>query len=109
MIQAYAFKGCTKLANLSLPGTLTTIGDSAFHTCTSLKTIVIPAKVTGIGAYCFSGSYNLWKITFLGDAPAIGNYAFKGLAATAYYPGGNSTWTSAVRQNYGGTITWKAN
>ncbi len=107
-IQPYAFKTCTGLTSVVLGEGVQTIAESAFHTCTGLKTIVFPASLTVIGDYCFSGSENLWKLTFQGDAPAIGSSAFKSMAATAYYPAGNATWTSAVMQNYGGKITWKA-
>ncbi len=106
-IQGYAFKGCTGVTAVSLGSSVTTIGESAFHTCTAIKTIEIPASVETIGDYCFSGSYNLWQITFEGAAPSIGSSAFKGLAATAYYPADDSSWTSDVMQNYGGAITWK--
>jgi hypothetical protein len=107
-IKGYAFKGCTWLTLVQLGSGLTTIGESAFHTCTKLKTLTIPAAVQTIGDYCFSGSYNLWKLTFEGSAPAIGTGAFKSMAATAYYPAGDATWTSANQLNYGGKVTWKA-
>ena len=103
-----AFYGCTGLTSVTLGKSVKTIGEGAFNTCTGLKTIVFPASVTSIGDYCFSGSTNLWKLTFEGNAPAIGTGAFKGLNAYAYYPAGNSTYTSAVRQNYGGKLTWTA-
>ena len=107
-IEPYAFKTCTGLRDLTLGENLAVIGESAFNTCTSLEAVAFPESVTTIGPYCFSGSTNLWELTFLGDAPAIGTGAFKGLDGYACYPAGNSTWTSAVRQNYGGTIVWMA-
>ena len=107
-IRGYAFKACTGLDTVALPGSLTTLGDSAFHTCTGLEEITIPGGVTGIGEYCFSGSTGINSIVFLGGAPVIGTGAFNRITATATYPGGNATWTEAVRQNYGGTITWTA-
>jgi len=64
--------------------------------------------VERIGEYCLSGCTRIRTITFLGDAPEIGAGAFNKVTATAYYPGSNSTWTSSVRQNYGGTIRWEA-
>ena len=106
-IKPYAFKTCTGLTSVTLGKKVATIGEGAFNTCTGLKTIVFPASLKEIGPYCFSGSYNIWKMTFLGDGPAIGTGAFKGLTATAYYPGGNLTWTAEILQNYGGKITWK--
>ena len=107
-IQGYAFKGCTGLTDVTLGSSVETLGESAFHTCTALKTLELPASLKTIGDYCFSGSYNLWKLTFNGNAPSIGSGAFKSMAATAYYPANDSTWTSDVMQNYGGSITWKA-
>ena len=107
-IQPYAFKGCTGLTGVSLGSGVTTLGESAFHTCTGLESMDFPASLESIGAYCFSGSQNIQQMTFLGDAPSIGTSAFKGMTAKAYYPGSNATWTSAVMQNYGGSITWTA-
>lgn len=107
-IDGYAFKRCTTLTQVTLPSTLTTLGDSAFYTCTAMTELTIPENVQTIGEYCFAGSYNLWKMNFRGDAPAIGSGAFRGLNLTAYYSGSNATWTSDVMQNYGGTVTWKA-
>ena len=107
-IKPYAFKTCTGLREVTLGSGIVTLGESAFNTCTDLTTMVFPASLKTIGNYCFSGSTRLWKLTFQGNAPAIGTGAFKGLDACAYYPLGNSTWTKSVRQNYGGTILWRA-
>ncbi|MBQ3194537.1 MAG: leucine-rich repeat protein [Oscillospiraceae bacterium] len=124
-----AFKYCGKLANVDVPDSVTYIGEDAFYECDSLRSFHMPASLTGIGSYAFSNCENLrsidlpagvtsigqyafaacgllTKITFRGNAPTIGNYAFFRVSATAYYPAGNSTWTSSVRQNWGGTIRW---
>ena len=53
-----------------------------------------------------SGCTALTEIVFQGDAPAMGEDCFAGVTATAFYPGNNNTWTGAVLQNYGGSITW---
>lgn len=34
------------------------------------------------------------------------NDAFLGVAAEAFYPASNSAWTAAVRQSFGGDLTW---
>ena len=107
-IGSYAFKGCTGLKSVTLPGSLTTLEDSAFHTCTGLTQVTIPGSVKQIGPYCFSGSTGIRSVTFQGNAPAIGAVAFGRVTANAYYPGSNLTWTSEVRQNYGGSLTWIA-
>ena len=48
------------------------------------------------------------KVTFKGNAPKFKPNAFKRKTVIAYYPAGNSTWTSSVRKNYGGKVTWIA-
>ena len=128
-IGAYAFEGCNSLEDIMLPDGLTSISDYTFRDCDNLTEIVIPKNIETIGtyafAYCdnlasveiadgisiisedaFNGCNNLSKITFKGSAPTIGHYAFHGVNATAYYPYDDSTWTTYVKKDYGGDITW---
>jgi len=72
-----------------------------------IKTVVIEDGVKSISTWAFYKCSSITKIFFKGDAPSIGDYAFSSVKATAYYPPDNATWTKSVRQNYGGTITWK--
>ena len=48
-IERFAFSGCSSLSEISLPDSLTSIGDSAFEFCTALEAIEIPAGVQEIG------------------------------------------------------------
>lgn len=74
---------------------------------TQIRSLVMEQNVTSIGTNAFGGCTELNGLTFTGDAPAaIAEDAFTQVTATAYYPTNNSTWTSDVMQNYGGTITW---
>ncbi len=107
-IEASAFQGCTSLSAITLPQGLTAIDQMSFQDCTALTDIEIPASVKLVDFQAFSGCYSLRSVKFLGSAPDIHSIAFNLITATAYYPSGDSTWTSAVRQNYGGSITWKA-
>lgn len=103
-----SFFACYALTDVTVANTVTQIGSAAFSLCFNLEKIHIPASVTQIGDSAFS-SANLKEIWFMGNAPAFGgNYVFETVAATAYYPAGNETWTEEVMGQYNGTITWKA-
>ena len=106
-IKGYAFKSCTAITSVSLPSALVTLGESAFYGCAALTEIVIPENVATVGEYCFSRNSVLTKITFRGNAPSIGSGAFSKVIGDVYYPVDNTTWTSEVMQNYGGTLNWE--
>lgn len=97
--------GRKHVENVYLPSTLLGIDNSAFARSTGLKRLVIPANVEYIEAFFLYNS-EVEEVVFLGDVPEIDKQAFQGATVTAYYPYGNSTWTSSVRKNYGGSITW---
>ena len=105
-IGGFAFSGCSSLTSITIPGSVTRIGQWAFSSCNSLVSITIPGSVTSIGDYAFYACSSLTEIYFAGDAPSMKSKSFYNVTATAYYPSGNDTWTEAVMQNYGGTITW---
>ena len=52
-----AFENCSRLASVSLPESLETIGASAFRGA-GLKEIAIPVNVRSIGTYAFAGRYD---------------------------------------------------
>lgn len=103
-----AFRGCTALTSVTIDGSVTTIGPYAFSYCTNLTCVIVGDSVTTIGNAAFYGCNNLQQIQFLGDAPSPDNVVLYGVTATVYYPAGNTTWTSDVKKDYGGNITWKA-
>lgn len=53
-IKGYAFRGCTALANITLPDSIESIGRYAFYECSSLSQMDIPNSVTSIGDYAFA-------------------------------------------------------
>jgi len=77
-----------------------------FYGAANLTEITVPASVTSVGDIAFQGCSRLSRVKFGGDAPAISGSAFSGVTANAYYPQGNGTWTEDVQKNYGGTLTW---
>ena len=54
-----AFNECTGLKKLVLPGELRKIGNSAFWYCTNLRTVVLDSKVSKIGKDAFRGCENV--------------------------------------------------
>ena len=53
-----AFSGCSSLARVTIPNSVTSIGNSAFFGCTALSNIEIPSSVTSIGDNAFDNT--LW-------------------------------------------------
>lgn len=100
-----AFAG-TGLTRIQLPEGLTELRDYAFVNC-YLEELTLPSTITKLGCSFVSGN-DLTTLRFLGNAPVFDQYALDYLNITAYYPAGDRTWTEAVMQNYGGTVTWVA-
>ncbi len=61
-IGAHAFNACMSLKEVSLPASLETIGSYAFKQCTSFKNIVIPDSVTTMNTEAFSGCTSLESV-----------------------------------------------
>lgn len=91
------FAKCTKLTNVILPSTLTTIGKYAFANCSSLTSITIPSSVKTIGSHAFysctgfislkldaqnieeeafGSCKSLTSVTFTSNVKKISSYAF---------------------------------
>ena len=101
-----AFCRCGKLTGITIGSRVQLINAEAFNSCTALTSVTIPASVTALNTRAFAYCPNLKTITFLGNCPTISSSVFNEVTATAYYPGGNNTWTADKLQNYGGSITW---
>lgn len=50
-----AFEGCTDLATVHLPESITTLGDAAFNGCQSLQGIFLGKNITSVGDNAFGG------------------------------------------------------
>ena len=62
-------KPSTSLTSVTIPNSVTFIGDSAFGGCASLESITIPNKVTKIGERPFWGCVSLVSIVSLNPTP----------------------------------------
>ena len=76
-----AFKNCTSLAEITLPASLTSIEDSAFQNCSTLAEITFPGSLTSIGGTAFENCTSLAEITLPASLTSIGNYAFNGCSS----------------------------
>lgn len=75
-IARVAFYGCTGLTSITIPSSVTSIGDFAFYYCTGLTSITIPSSVTSIGSWAFEGCTGLTSITIPSSITSIGKDAF---------------------------------
>ena len=82
----YAFDGCTGLTSITIPNSVTNIGSHAFAVCSGLTSIIIPNSVTSIGKHAFNACGELTSITIPNSVTSIGYYAFAGCSGlTAVY------------------------
>ena len=78
-----SFYKCTALASVSLPDTMTMIGNYAFSGCAALASVTLPDSLTSIGSFAFSGCNKLVDITIPDSVKSIGNGAFADCSALA--------------------------
>ena len=91
-----SFYGCEELTGITIPSGVTIIGDSAFGSCTSLSYATIPDTVTIIDEVAFTRCENLTEINLPDGLKTIGRIAFRDTGLTSVtIPGGATIGTSA--------------
>ena len=83
VINDYAFYGCD-VVDVTIPASVTAIGNNAFQNCRALKNIAIPSSVRNIPSYAFDGCSSLTNVELPSTIKSIGNYAFRGCSSLAY-------------------------
>lgn len=77
------------LTSLTLPDTLTEIGEKAFYrsspTTTGIVNLEIPASVAKIGASAFANNMQLSQVTIKSEALELGTAAFGNMESNAYH------------------------
>ena len=111
-IGQYAFSGCSGLTSVTIPNSVTSIGTHAFYFCTGLTSIEIPNTVTSIENYVFAGCTGLTAITIPNSVTSIGQYAFSGCSGlTSVEIPSSVTSVGEEAFNYCNNLTsvvWKA-
>ena len=80
-IGEYAFGGCTSLTSVTIGSGVTSISNRAFYNCKSLTSVTIPDSVTYIGYEAFRGCTSLTSITIPDSVTNIGSGAFEDCAS----------------------------
>ena len=64
------------MTEITVPGSVETIGNYAFNSCTALTEITVPGSVETIGNYAFNGCTALTNANLEAGVKTIGDYAF---------------------------------
>ena len=78
-----AFEYSDNLGSITIPDSVTIIGDHAFYNCCNLTSVIIPDSVTSIGNYAFRGCSNLTSVIIPDSVTSIGDWAFYGCEGLA--------------------------
>ncbi len=77
-IKENAFENRSNLTSVTIPDSVTSIGDRAFNVCSGLTSVTIGNSVTSIGAWAFDGCSGLTSIVIPDSVTSIAPYAFYG-------------------------------
>ena len=95
-----AFQHCYNLKTVTLSNNIKSIGYDVFDHCASIKSLVLPKNLKEIGAMNFCGCS--MELTFTGSAPSFKEDGDKGFIfynaeiTKVYYPANDATWTKTV-------------
>ena len=100
-IAAEAFFGYSDLTSVSIPNSVTIIGDHAFWGCSGLTSITIPNSVTSLGECVFRDCSNLVSVMIGNSLTSIGNQAFYSCSGLTSITIGNSVTSIENSAFYG--------
>jgi len=76
-----AFYGCKQLEEVQFSSALETVGEYAFYGCENLMEIVLPDATKDVGAYSFVGCVSITELVVGDGVTSIGKQAFLGCEA----------------------------
>jgi hypothetical protein len=82
-IGEWAFGGSIALTSVSLPNSITSISQYTFSGCKGLESLIIPNSVTNIGKYAFYACTNLISVSIPNSVTNIDHWAFSGCSSLA--------------------------
>ncbi len=99
-IGEYAFEDCVNLTTINFPNGITSIGDYAFRNC-KLKEAKLPTSLSYLGNYSFYGNSFIKNIEIAGTVLNVGDSAFEnciGLQSVKINEGTNTIGNSAFEK-----------
>ena len=100
-IGEYAFCGCSSLTSVTIPDSVTIIRDWAFYGCSNLKNVAIDNGVTIILNYVFNGCSSLTNVTIPDSVEAICLGAFMDCTnlTDIYFTGTEEEWNAIEKES----------
>lgn len=80
-IKMSGFKNCSFIKSITMPESITVIGEEAFAGCSSLESIILPKSITSISSYAFSSCESLKSINIPYGINVISEGAFAGCSS----------------------------
>ena len=95
-----SFYQCTNLSSITIPESVTEIGNKQLYYCKSLPSLTIPKSVTTIGNEAFYGCSNLQEIIFEKETPpTFGSSVFSGSSCPIYVPNASAVTAYKAAEN----------